>query len=124
MAKACAPDPADRFATVAELRVQLHGVLREVVATDRAEAAASVAAPSLLFGAPDVATSELEWRDLPRLAVDPSDPQVGWLATLGVHRPRGQARRAGVRARSARPRSCSPPAAPRWRRVGPSRWSR
>jgi serine/threonine-protein kinase PknG len=87
VAKACAPDPADRFATVAELRVQLHGVLREVVATDRAEAAASVAAPSLLFGAPDVATSELGWRDLPRLAVDPSDPQVGWLATLGVTDP-------------------------------------
>ncbi len=98
VAKACAPDPADRFASVAELRVQLHGVLREVVATDRAEAAASVAAPSLLFGAPDVATSELTWRDLPRLAVDPSDPQVGWLATLGVEDPAGAARRAGVRA--------------------------
>ncbi len=43
LAKACAPDPADRFATVAELRVQLLGVLREVVATDRAEAAARLA---------------------------------------------------------------------------------
>ena len=32
MAKACAPDPADRFASVDELRVQLLGVLREVVA--------------------------------------------------------------------------------------------
>ena len=30
--KACAPDPADRFASVDELRVQLLGVLREVVA--------------------------------------------------------------------------------------------
>jgi serine/threonine-protein kinase PknG len=33
VAKACAPDPADRFASAAELRVQLLGVLREVVAT-------------------------------------------------------------------------------------------
>ena len=31
-AKACAPDPADRFASADELRVQLLGVLREVVA--------------------------------------------------------------------------------------------
>ncbi len=32
IAKACAPDPADRFASVDEFRVQLLGVLREVVA--------------------------------------------------------------------------------------------
>ena len=96
VAKACAYDAADRFASVAELRVQLHGVLREVVAADRGEAAASVAAPSLLFGSPDVATSELTWRDLPRLAVDPSDPQAGWLATLGVEDP--QARLAALAA--------------------------
>ncbi len=32
LAKACAPDPADRFASADELRVQLLGVLREVVA--------------------------------------------------------------------------------------------
>ena len=32
IAKACAPDPADRFGSVDELRVQLLGVLREVVA--------------------------------------------------------------------------------------------
>ena len=32
ISKACAPDPADRFASVDELRVQLLGVLREVVA--------------------------------------------------------------------------------------------
>ncbi len=87
VAKACAHDPADRFASVAELRVQLHGVLREVVATDRAEAAATLAAPSLLFGPPDVSSSELSWRDLPALAVDPSDPQAGWLATVGIDDP-------------------------------------
>ncbi len=102
VSKACAYDPADRFASVAELRVQLHGVLREVVAADRAEAAASVAAPSLLFGSPDVATSELTWRDLPRLAVDPADPQAGWLATLGVEDPQARlAALAGAPQRSA-----------------------
>ncbi len=87
VSKACADDPADRFASVAELRVQLRGVLREVVATDRAEAAAALAAPSLLFGPPDVASSELSWRDLPRLVVDPADPQAGWLATVGIDDP-------------------------------------
>ncbi len=87
VAKACAPDPDDRFATVSELRVQLHGVLREVVAADRAEGAAQLAAPSLHFGAPDVSGSELSWRDLPRLVVDPSDPQASWLATLDVEEP-------------------------------------
>ena len=35
LAKACALDPSDRFATVDELRAQVLGVLREVVATDR-----------------------------------------------------------------------------------------
>ena len=34
--KACAPDPADRFVSADELRVQLLGVLREVVAADAA----------------------------------------------------------------------------------------
>lgn len=37
--KACAPDPADRFASADELRVQLLGVLREVVAQHRRGAA-------------------------------------------------------------------------------------
>ena len=36
VAKVCAPDPADRFASVDELRVQLLGVLREVVAEKQA----------------------------------------------------------------------------------------
>lgn len=94
VAKACAPDPADRFATVAELRVQLHGVLREVVATDRAEAegqhAARDAARSLLFTAPDAATAVRSWQDLPELRVDTGDPQAGWLATVDVEDPRAR----------------------------------
>ena len=88
VAKACAPDPADRFASVAELRVQLFGVLREVVATDRdGDQAARHAAPSLLFGAPNVSDATLAWRDLPDLVVDTHDPSVGWLATVNVEEP-------------------------------------
>src|SRR4029079_2572089 len=47
--KACAPDPADRFVSADELRVQLLGVLREVVAKGR-EGAAEHSTSSLLFG--------------------------------------------------------------------------
>ena len=86
--KACAPDAADRFASAAELRVQLLGVLREVVAADRpGDAAARYAAPSLLFEAPNVSDATLDWRDLPGLVVDTADPQVGWLATVSVEDP-------------------------------------
>ena len=88
VAKACAPDAADRFASAAELRVQLLGVLREVVVTDRPnDPAARHAPPSLLFTPPNVSDSALEWHDLPELVVDTSDPQVGWLATVSVEDP-------------------------------------
>lgn len=92
VSKACAPDPADRFATVAELRVQLHGVLREVVATDRAtgdpaQDAARDAAASLLFHSPDSATAVSGWEDLPTLRVDTGDPQASWLTTVDVDEP-------------------------------------
>jgi serine/threonine-protein kinase PknG len=86
--KACTPDPADRFASAAELRVQLLGVLREVVATDhQGLVVARNAAPSVLFDAPHIADATLDWRQLPRLAVDSSDPQTGWLATVSVEQP-------------------------------------
>jgi serine/threonine-protein kinase PknG len=93
LAKACAPDPADRFASADELRVQLLGVLREVVAIDRAEAQGSLVAtpvpssPSLLFEAPTVADDRLDWNDLPLLRTDESDPQAGWLRTVSVDEP-------------------------------------
>jgi serine/threonine-protein kinase PknG len=88
IAKACAPDAADRFASAAELRVQLLGVLREVVATDRPDdPAARHAAPSLLFEIPSVSESTLSWQGLPSLMVDAADPQVGWLATVSVEQP-------------------------------------
>ena len=51
IAKCCAPDPADRFASADELRAQLLGVLREVVAAhDAGTALTSAASP--LFEAP------------------------------------------------------------------------
>ncbi len=53
LAKACAPDPADRFASADELRVQLLGVLREVVAAgDGQTGAAQHSTSSLLFDSP------------------------------------------------------------------------
>jgi serine/threonine-protein kinase PknG len=87
IAKACAPDPADRFASVAEMRVQLLGVLREVVAAERGEPAARTSAPSLLFGPPPLPDEFTSWRGLPVLRPDPSDSAAAWLAVVDVPDP-------------------------------------
>ena len=84
--KACAPDPADRFVSADELRVQLLGVLREVVALGR-EGAAEHSTSSLLFDVPTVADDSLDWQDLPRLRTDDSDPQMPWLRTVSIDDP-------------------------------------
>ncbi len=83
--KACAPDPADRFVSADELRVQLLGVLREVVAKD--SDAAEHSASSLLFWSPTVSEDVLAWQDLPALRVDESDAQAPWLRTLSIEDP-------------------------------------
>lgn len=86
--KACAHDPADRFASADELRAQLLGVLREVVALDRRgdqPAAHSTASP--LFEAPVVSGDTLTWRNLPRLRVDDADPQAAWLQSVSITDP-------------------------------------
>jgi serine/threonine-protein kinase PknG len=83
VAKACAPDPADRFASVDELRVQLLGVLREVVAQATAGTALTSAA-SVLFEAPAVTGAALDWDALPTLRTDTSDPQYAWLSNIAV----------------------------------------
>ncbi|MEI8408284.1 MULTISPECIES: serine/threonine-protein kinase [unclassified Kribbella] len=90
--KACAKDPADRFQTADEFRVQLLGVLREVVADKQGNKAAQHSASSLLFetsgdrgvGSDNEATS---WRQLPALAPDDGDKMAGWLKTVSVPDP-------------------------------------
>jgi serine/threonine-protein kinase PknG len=82
--KACAPSPDDRFASVDELRVQMLGVLREVVAQDRGGGAASSSAASLLFEPPPVGDAHTTWDDLPTLRHDTSDPGAGWLQTVSA----------------------------------------
>jgi serine/threonine-protein kinase PknG len=84
LAKATAPSPDDRFQTVDELRDQLLGVLREMVAMGGSSGGVSHAAPSSLFGAPTAAGETLEWDELPELRVDPTDPAAAWLSTVSV----------------------------------------
>ncbi len=86
IAKACAPDPADRFASVDELRVQLLGVLREVVA-ERTPGTALTSAASVLFEAPAVTGEALEWDELPALRIDTTDPQYAWLSNVSLEDP-------------------------------------
>ncbi len=76
--KCCATDPADRFASIDELRNQLLGVLREVVAR-HTTGTALTSASSALFHSPAVAEDKLTWHSLPMLREDPTDPQYSWL---------------------------------------------
>ncbi|GAA2108255.1 serine/threonine-protein kinase [Microlunatus panaciterrae] len=86
LAKACAPDPADRFASVDELRVQLLGVLREEVGRTVVGTAATSAA-SMLFESPAITSDVLEWDELPALRQDTTDPQYAWLSNIGIDDP-------------------------------------
>lgn len=81
IAKCCAPDPADRFASADELRVQLLGVLREVVAR-RTPGTALTSAASMLFTSPAVAGGTLDWSLLPHLRPDPSDPEYAFVTSI------------------------------------------
>jgi len=82
VAKACAPNRDDRFVSADELRSQMVGVLREVVALDRGAGAASSTVSSLLFDVPTPGVAPDDWRNLPVLRRDPHDPQTGWLTTV------------------------------------------
>lgn len=86
ISKCCAPDPADRFASVDEMRTQVLGVLREVVARDR-DGTATTSAASVLFEAPATARALTAWDQLPRLREDTTDPQAAWLSTVGTDDP-------------------------------------
>ena len=89
LAKACAFDPADRFASIDEFRVQLLGVLREVVA-QKTPGTALTSANSVLFEAPAITSHALEWEELPALRVDTSDSQYAWLSNIAVDDPEGR----------------------------------
>ncbi|MDN5791372.1 MAG: serine/threonine-protein kinase PknG, partial [Micrococcales bacterium] len=82
VAKACAPNRDDRFVSADELRSQMIGVLREVVAIDRGAGAATSTVSSLLFESPAPRGDEDNWRTLPALRRDPHDPASGWLQTV------------------------------------------
>ncbi len=82
VAKACALDPADRFQTIEELRVQMYGVLRQVVAQRRGGGAAGQTMASSHFEAPVVTGDSLGWWELPALRLDEHDPMLGWLQAL------------------------------------------
>ena len=104
VSKACAPNRDDRFVSADELRSQMIGVLREVVAIDRGSGAATTTVGSLLFDAPTPGDEPDDWRNLPTLRRDPHDPQTNWLHA--GHRqpgaaPRGPARGAGQDRRGA-----------------------
>lgn len=86
VAKCCAPDPADRFASIDEFRAQLLGVLRETVARHR-NGTALTSAASVLFASPATARPILEWNQLPELREDTTDPQYSWLSTIGAEDP-------------------------------------
>jgi serine/threonine-protein kinase PknG len=86
IAKCCAPDPADRFASADELRTQLLGVLRETVAR-RTSGTTLTSAASVLFETPTTSRGVLEWSQLPGLRADTTDPQHGWLAGVGATEP-------------------------------------
>ncbi len=85
--KACAKSPDDRFASADELRVQMLGVLREVVAQDSGQGRATTSATSVLFEEPQIATDTLDWYTLPVLRPDPHDPQAALLRDVRLREP-------------------------------------
>ncbi len=82
VAKACAPNRDDRFVSADEMRSQMVGVLREVVAIDGGSGAATTTSSSLLFDSPTTGEEADDWRNLPPLRIDPHDPMTGWLQTV------------------------------------------
>ncbi|MGL5405658.1 MAG: tetratricopeptide repeat protein [Propionibacteriaceae bacterium] len=83
----CAPDPNDRFTSAEELRIQLLGVLREVVGTNSGKLA-TVSWGSLLFSDPKYSDSDISWDQLPRLSPDLTDPQYAFVQGINVPDPR------------------------------------
>ncbi|MFK5645201.1 tetratricopeptide repeat protein [Ornithinimicrobium sp. LYQ121] len=89
VARCCAPDPNDRFLTVEELRSQMVGVLRQVVAT-ASDHAATMSAHSAVFEAPVPTAETLSWWELPELKRDDTDPMLDWISSLPTGDPVAQ----------------------------------
>ncbi|MGV8850593.1 MAG: tetratricopeptide repeat protein, partial [Propionibacteriaceae bacterium] len=84
--KCCAADPADRFVSADELRVQLLGVMREVVGSMHS-GIAQTSATSMLFEPPAVTGELVDWTQLPKLKPDATDPQFAWLSAINYTDP-------------------------------------
>ena len=113
LAKACAPDPADRFASADELRVQLLGVLREVVAARDAEGGGGPALDVRRCCSSPRRSPTSRWTGATcrRCGSTTRDPQAGWLRTVSVDDPAPAARRCCESAPDApSPRCCWRPA--------------
>ncbi len=83
--KGTAEAPEDRFQSAEELREQLIGVLREIMAAKTKDASAR-SVPSPLFEAP-APDPEPDWNHLPALKPDATDSAADWLAGLTVSEP-------------------------------------
>lgn len=81
VARCCAQDPNDRFLTVEELRTQMIGVLRQVVAAG-SDHAATLSSHSPAFEPPVTTGETLGWWELPELRRDDTDPMLDWLSSL------------------------------------------
>jgi len=91
--KATAHHPDDRFQTAEEMRVQLVGVLREIVAAQTGEPKPT---PSALFSGDQLtellvddnrAADKATWKSLPRPRVNPADPAASFLLGLPREEP-------------------------------------
>jgi len=86
LVKGTATRAEDRFQSADEMREQLLGVLREVMATS-VRGTVTRSTPSKLFDPPATTADRLAWPDLPRLATDPADPMAAWLAGVTTDEP-------------------------------------
>ncbi|KUG53597.1 serine/threonine protein kinase [Serinicoccus chungangensis] len=87
VARCCAPDPNDRFLSVEELRSQLVGVLRQVVAASGPGRPATLSAHSPAFDPPVTTGETLSWWELPELQRDDTDPMLDWVSGRSTNDP-------------------------------------
>ena len=78
--KATSSNPDDRFQSAEEMRAQLLGLQRELVAAQKGEPCPGVS--TLFTGDRRARPDQPDWRLLPWLRVSSDDPAAGYLATL------------------------------------------